>query len=438
MKKNRLSLLRTYSKRCVNYFANKSFFSFLSLIVMAILGALSTPATVTTGTKMAGCASSANPDDAIQCYTNLIKKEPYTIEYYNGRANVYLNVGKLDEALADANKSVSLNKHDVAAYNIRAKVYERKAMYNEAIGDYSKFISKADKKSNDYYLGFWGRGKCYGYLKQSDNAIQDMSQAIKLKPDDFNLYNWRGDYYYYKNDFADAVKDYEMYTQKSETAFNGLFQLGACYVKLNENEKAMHVYHQLSDLDPGIEKYFSGTHTLDVFNLDLRRRMAQQYLDDANINIGEAGSITSRSMLDIKLNDAFEKLQIAWAYLPNSTSINNERGLSDSIISKIYLVYPQLKTKPAVPEYVRKFTVQATSFVDDKNYSKAVQLYQRALSTTPYYPLAHFNIAMLYATMKDFPSAIHYMKNYLKLAPDAPDARAAQDKIYEWEVKPKN
>jgi Uncharacterized protein conserved in bacteria len=403
---------------------------------MAIIGALSTPATVTTSSKMSSCQTMGNSDNAIDCYTNLIKKEPYTIEYYNGRANVYLNMGKLDEALADANKSVSLNKHDMAAYHIRAKVYERKAMYNEAIADYTKYID-GNKKTPDY-LGLWGRGKCYGYLKQSNKAIQDMSQAIKLRPDDVNLYNWRGDYYYYENDYANAVKDYELYTQKSEAAFNGLFQLGACYVKLGNNDKAMHIYQQLSDLDPGIEKYFSGPHALDVFNLDLRRKLAQQYLDDANINIGEAATITSKSMLDIKLNDAFEKLQLAWAFLPNSTSINNERGLADSIGAKIYLVYPQLKTKPVVPEYVRKFTVQATSFVDDKNYTKAVQLYQRALSTTPYYPLAHFNIAMLYAAMKDFPNAIHYMKNYLKLAPDAPDARAAQDKIYEWEVKPKN
>jgi len=30
------------------------------------------------------------------------------------------------------------------------------------------------------------------------------------------------------------------------------------------------------------------------------------------------------------------------------------------------------------------------------------------------------------------------MNSYLKLTPDAKDARAAQDKIYEWEVKVKN
>jgi hypothetical protein len=43
-------------------------------------------------------------------------------------------------------------------------------------------------------------------------------------------------------------------------------------------------------------------------------------------------------------------------------------------------------------------------------------------------------VALLFAQQNRFKSAINYMKQYLMLVPDAPDARSAQDKIYEWKL----
>jgi len=43
-------------------------------------------------------------------------------------------------------------------------------------------------------------------------------------------------------------------------------------------------------------------------------------------------------------------------------------------------------------------------------------------------------MALLCAQGNRFKSAIDYMKKYLLLVPDAPDARSAQDKVYEWEA----
>jgi len=48
--------------------------------------------------------------------------------------------------------------------------------------------------------------------------------------------------------------------------------------------------------------------------------------------------------------------------------------------------------------------------------------------------VTYHNLALLHAQENDPVLAIFYMKHYLLLAPDAPDSRAAQDKIYEWEA----
>jgi tetratricopeptide (TPR) repeat protein len=70
-----------------------------------------------------------------------------------------------------------------------------------------------------------------------------------------------------------------------------------------------------------------------------------------------------------------------------------------------------------------------------KDYAGSVDLYHKAIEVNPVsYPAAYFNLALLSAQTGRFKSAVNYMKQYLFLVPDAPDARNAQDKIYEWEI----
>jgi tetratricopeptide (TPR) repeat protein len=88
-----------------------------------------------------------------------------------------------------------------------------------------------------------------------------------------------------------------------------------------------------------------------------------------------------------------------------------------------------------ITEEQRKYIVQANAFNDQKNYDKALELYESAMEINPFsYPEGYYNMALIAAGSKYFEYAIFNMKKYLILVPDAPDARTAQDKIYEWEL----
>lgn len=101
--------------------------------------------------------------------------------------------------------------------------------------------------------------------------------------------------------------------------------------------------------------------------------------------------------------------------------------------------YRAAKIKPQVSEAQRKFIVQANAFTQKKDYAAAIARYNKAIELDPVsYPEAYFNLALLSAQENRFKSAIGYMEKYLLLAPDAKDARAAQDKIYEWEAMAAN
>jgi regulator of sirC expression with transglutaminase-like and TPR domain len=89
--------------------------------------------------------------------------------------------------------------------------------------------------------------------------------------------------------------------------------------------------------------------------------------------------------------------------------------------------------KPALPEAARRWRVQAESAVRAQQFDEAADLFDAALAEAPWWPEGHFNRALVLGEAGAPAGAITEMRRYLALVPEAPDARAAQDKIYEWE-----
>jgi hypothetical protein len=89
--------------------------------------------------------------------------------------------------------------------------------------------------------------------------------------------------------------------------------------------------------------------------------------------------------------------------------------------------------KPELPESARRWRVQAESAVRAQRFDEAADLFDAALAEAPWWPEGHFNRALVLGEAGDPSGAITEMRRYLALVPEAADARAAQDKIYEWE-----
>ncbi len=83
-----------------------------------------------------------------------------------------------------------------------------------------------------------------------------------------------------------------------------------------------------------------------------------------------------------------------------------------------------------------KYFEQAEEAAKNKDYSGAAELYSKGLKAAPWYPKGHYDLAVLLGEQQsDYEGAVDEMNKYLEVSPDAQDAPAAQDKIYEWEIK---
>lgn len=88
-----------------------------------------------------------------------------------------------------------------------------------------------------------------------------------------------------------------------------------------------------------------------------------------------------------------------------------------------------------LPEDAHRFEVKARWSVKKEDFKGAAQYYAQAIQAAPLWPEGRYNYALVLAKDSCYEEAILQMKRYLKLAPSAPDARKAKDRMYEWEAE---
>lgn len=93
----------------------------------------------------------------------------------------------------------------------------------------------------------------------------------------------------------------------------------------------------------------------------------------------------------------------------------------------------QITANVELPEAAHKYMLQAEGAARAKDFYAAAGYFRNVTDAAPWWPPGYFNRAFVLGEIGYYQEAMMYMKCYLKLAPDAPDARAAQNKIYEWE-----
>jgi tetratricopeptide (TPR) repeat protein len=162
-----------------------------------------------------------------------------------------------------------------------------------------------------------------------------------------------------------------------------------------------------------------------------------------NVPIGVGSAVRSRRpdgsravWVYLSIGDDNRKLaeQCAQALETLAQGVPPETAEEAAQFADIVKRFRESTPKPEFPEEARRFRVQAEVALRDKQFDEAEERYQAALAVAPWWPEGRFNRALVLGEVGRFVEAGREMTKYLALVPDAPNARAAQDKIYEWEA----
>lgn len=156
------------------------------IVIGFILALVALPAAAQNQPENNACAAGASgaPDVVIKGCTDYIQAGGRTDDQlaaaYNNRGLGYRKENKLDPAIADFTKAISLEAGYRQSYFNRGLAYGAKGMTDQAIADFSKVIALTPDFSAAYTL----RGYSYETEKQRDLAVADYRTALKLNPKD--------------------------------------------------------------------------------------------------------------------------------------------------------------------------------------------------------------------------------------------------------------
>lgn len=102
---------------------------------------------------------------------------------------------------------------------------------------------------------------------------------------------------------------------------------------------------------------------------------------------------------------------------------------------KAAVAYLAAAVKPDLNEDMRRLKVQAEDALREKRFEDVADFYGEAVEIAPWWPAGHYNRALVLSELKEYPDAVVEMKRYLRLVPEADNARAAKDEMYKWEAK---
>jgi len=115
-----------------------------------------------------------------------------------------------------------------------------KAFNAQQFADAIPFFDKAIEHDDQFADAFYARAACKHYLKDSQAALSDLNEALRVRPDYLDAYALRGVVYYETEQWDPAYEDFNYVLQKKPKDTQSLLGRGAIALKKNQLATAQH------------------------------------------------------------------------------------------------------------------------------------------------------------------------------------------------------
>lgn len=294
--------------------------------------------------------------------------------------------------------------------------------YGKSLADYNKAL-ELDPKNKEARQG---RGDLYSKLKDPSKAVKDYELSMgdeKKKFDGVDYVNL-GDKYKEANDFLHAIENYtkaiEMIPQfaHADHRFSAYNSRATVYMGQGEYDKA------LSDCKAGINLAKVSSDKLAEFwirepegtkeKIDCNKKLTSTPASkDFDTLTKRAFSYFAMDQYELALNEINEAIKLK----PDYSSAYEKRQ------ELLKIMYPNRD----IPDII-DLMQQADSFMENKNYKRAVEAYTKILKAEPNYQDALFQRGRAYLLMKKYDLALTDYNKALELNPNNSNNNAKKNR----------
>jgi tetratricopeptide (TPR) repeat protein len=262
---------------------------------------------------------------------------------------IYLEQGKLDQAILEFNFVLAANpKDDRARYYLGATYIERDAL-DQAMSEFKKIPPEstlfADSRRNIYLI-----------LKKQDKTgegVRALEESIQAKPNEEDLYLLLAEVFEKENQLEKALATLKRGLEKIQNAEGIHFQIGALYDKMGAFDQMVAEMKEVLRLNPN--------------HADALNFLGYSY-SDRSIHLEEALTLIQKAM-ELKPNMGYITDSLGWVYYKLG---DYKRAVTE--LEKASQLTPD---DSMITEHL------ADSYVKLSRVEKAIELYEKALRLDP-------------------------------------------------------
>ena len=161
--------------------------------------------------------------------------------------------GNWEKFLKKIEKLLEFNPHDAEAYFNRSLCYAALGKQEQSVDD---FCCATDLNSESADVYFYWRGHIHLRLGRLELAIEDLTETIKLSPDDFHAFFHRGIAHAELGNLPEALEDFDEAVDIDPDDPEAYYHRGATYAEMERYEEAVCDFDRLIELSPKDEEAY--------------------------------------------------------------------------------------------------------------------------------------------------------------------------------------
>jgi tetratricopeptide (TPR) repeat protein len=405
------------------------------------------------------------PQEAVTAFDDVLQGNPDAGLAYRGRGWSYYVLGRkplaekdMDEAvrrmpndaqsfynralLRGDNNQIGLAKEDldkVIALNPKAtEALKKRAVYNAMLGNSQRAIEDANRaiEVDHGALSYAARG--FGFLMagNSDAALQDFSEALRLNPDAVEVYQSRATAYVNVGDLEHAMRDLEESLRRRPNDAKALAQRGAIYAREGDRKLAEADLTRAATLLPNaadvLQNSADAYEALGDLNhaLEIRNKVV-------DISGRSSIALTMRALLMIKMGrskDAIPDLDNALQMVPELGMTLAARALAFAQDGEYEKAAADADHALSITQDglfgVMAWVVRSNIYETQGNYEEAIRVYTRGLEKNVDNPQLLAARAECWNNSGNRQNAVHDYSESLHIQPRNVQVREKRAAIY--------
>ncbi|XP_050538898.1 stress-induced-phosphoprotein 1 [Daktulosphaira vitifoliae] len=186
-----------------------------------------------------------NFESALTHYNKAIELEPTNITYYNNVAAVYFEQKEYKKCIEECEKAVEIGRENRADFKLIAKAFSRIGNAYKKLEDYKNAKTYFEKSMSEHRTP-----EVRSIISELDKKIKEEERKAYIDPVKAEQAKERGNEFFNKGQFADAVKAYSEAILRNPDEPKYYSNRAACYTKLAAFDLGLKDCDKCVQLDP--------------------------------------------------------------------------------------------------------------------------------------------------------------------------------------------